>query len=114
MKSLALVLLLAVPCQAQESVRVVRYAVAGAQMTDLSSSIYAFSQGHREGNPALAWAQDKPVWFAVTKATGYIVTDLALAHLAKRHKKAAVIVGWCVVGFYAGITARNMQIARTK
>lgn len=102
-------------CAAQTEdrpLRVMGYALVSSQLADVTTTLAALDAGHREANPSVRLVAYSPLAFAGMKATSYIVTDMLLVKLAKKHRRAALVLGWTVTGFYSAVAIHNARIAR--
>ncbi len=86
-----------------------RRAVVAGQIADITVTEYQLAHGHRELNPALAWASEKPLAFAAVKIGGYLLTDVMLAKLGRTHRTAAVVTSLVLTGVYVGVVAHNAR-----
>lgn len=118
----ALVLLSVAPVSAQDAergpsdraLRISFAAAIAAHTADITTTAYCLGQRTcHEVNPALRWAERKPVALGLTK--GAIAAGLQLIpyHLAKRgHRKAAFWVNVAQTCAFTSIAVRNARHAR--
>jgi hypothetical protein len=109
-----LVLMLAATASAQSSPHALRasmVAAIAAQGADLSTTAYCLgAKTCHELNPALAWAQDKPIALGFAKMGIAAGLQVLTWKLSKTHPRAAFWgnVAQCVV--FSGIAVRNARL----
>ena len=106
----------AAPAYAQSD-RVLRVSFAAAVTAhgaDIATSCYCLgAKTCHELNPALRWAEDKPLAFGAAKmgiATGTLLASAALAR--RGHRKTALIVNIAQAVVFTSIALRNARTTR--
>lgn len=103
----------ALPAEAQSNraLRASFVAAVAAHTADITTTAYCLgARTCREANPALRWAESRPVALGLTKGAMAGALQLIPYHLQKRgHRKAAF---WFNVGQAVGFTALAIRNAR--
>jgi ethanolamine utilization protein EutP (predicted NTPase) len=81
------------------------------QALDVHSTYKAFNVGATEGNPLMSGIAKSPVAFVATKAAVAATTILAVRHLAKRSRIAAILTTAAVNSAYAMVVRHNYDVA---
>lgn len=111
----ALALILALPAAAAaQGERVQHVVISGYAATcgvDLSITMYGIGAGHfREANPALRWAQDKPVRMSVVKMSSCVAVSALLVRSHRTQPKAALITGLALIALNTWVVHRNTKL----
>lgn len=114
---LSALIISAVSCEAQErqqpdqTLRAMQWGIVGSQLADALTTIRAIQSGAgREGNPAMVWAASNPALLTTVKLGTAIGLNYGLSRLAKRHRTAALVLGFAVVGSVSTVAIRNSRI----
>ena len=86
-----------------------------AHVADVSTTLYALQQpGLREGNPVMAWAEDRPVTTSATKAGMVAVSSWGKLEVYKRRPKLAWV--WLVAetSLIAWVATHNYRLSTSQ
>ncbi len=86
-----------------------------AHVADVGTTLYALEgPGPREGNPVMAWAQDRPVAMSATRASVVALSSWGKFEVYKRHPKIAWI--WLVAetSLISWVATRNHRLAGSR
>ena len=111
---LAVLLLGAVPVQAQDTVfRASMVAAVVAHSMDLSTTMHCVGAGKcSETNPLLLHLSTQPMAFAAVKMGVASAQLWAMAKLHERHPRWATAINFGTAGLFTGIAIRNARISK--
>ena len=91
-------------------------AAIAAHTADITTTAYCLGQGTcREANPALRWAEDKPVALGLTKGAMAGSLQLIPAYLARHgHEKWAIVFNVAQTVAFTGIAMRNARMTEPR
>lgn len=86
-----------------------------SSMVDYGVTMYGVGTGQfREANPALRWAEHRPVAMGVTKGAVLVGTTYAILTLRKSHPKWALVTAIGVTTLNVYVATRNARMLATR
>jgi hypothetical protein len=102
--------------QADPHETIVHAAIAAqaiGQFSDVATTMYAMGRGDfREGNPVLAWAEDKPAAMGLVKGALAAANTYGLLKLHASHPKLALVVALGLTALHGWVSWHNYTLIR--
>jgi hypothetical protein len=119
-KALLLLVLLFTPGKAlaqdapiPSSVKVLTAANGIASMVDYGVTMYGVGDGSlREANPAMKWAERRPVAMGVVKGAILAGTSVAILKISRKHPKRALLTAILVTSLNSYVAIRNAKMMK--
>jgi len=83
---------------------------ATTQVLDVHSTLRALDAGHREANPMMQWATDRPAAFVALKTATTAGTLFVAERVRRHHPKAALIMMTALDTAYSFVVAKNYSV----
>jgi hypothetical protein len=96
-------------------VKVARVFIATAMVTsgiDYGVTMYATGRGLEERNPALRWAQHRPIAMGVVKLGAAATTSTVLLKQHRRHPKRTAILAAIITAINTAAIVHNARVLR--